>query len=188
MNTVKEARLQRGLSQRRLAERSGLSFRGIQLLEKSDHDPRLSSLSKVANALGLPSAGLISRLRNYFAEDPESFACASVHIVADGFDSWKLHLFDAVDALRRRRVVTLIETAPATDLEHRLKAMLASTVETLCDELELQIPSWCCSVAALEQPWFVAGVESLKASALVESPTRYRQRNVFVLGNFLERV
>jgi hypothetical protein len=42
-------------------------------------------------------------------------------------------------------------------------------------------------VEALDSPWFVAGIENLKASALVESPVRFRKRNIFVLANFLER-
>jgi hypothetical protein len=33
----------------------------------------------------------------------------------------------------------------------------------------------------------VAGRESLKAMALVESPVWFRRRNIFVLGNFLDR-
>jgi hypothetical protein len=39
----------------------------------------------------------------------------------------------------------------------------------------------------LPRPWFVAGVENLKATALVESPLPFRRNNVFVLGNFLSR-
>jgi hypothetical protein len=39
----------------------------------------------------------------------------------------------------------------------------------------------------LPDPWFVAGIENLKASALVESPVQFRRNNIFVLGNFLSR-
>ncbi|NCO37375.1 MAG: hypothetical protein COZ06_23865 [Armatimonadetes bacterium CG_4_10_14_3_um_filter_66_18] len=39
----------------------------------------------------------------------------------------------------------------------------------------------------LPEPWFVSGIENLKATALVESPTHFRKRRIFVLGNFLER-
>lgn len=39
----------------------------------------------------------------------------------------------------------------------------------------------------LPEPWFVAGVENLKATALVESPLPFRRNNIFVLGNFLSR-
>jgi hypothetical protein len=40
---------------------------------------------------------------------------------------------------------------------------------------------------ALSEPWFVSGMENLKASALLESPLPFRRNNVFVLGNFLSR-
>ena len=48
-------------------------------------------------------------------------------------------------------------------------------------------PQWTAAVGCLDRPWFVSGFESLKASALVESPVPFRSRNVFVLANFLER-
>ncbi len=62
-----------------------------------------------------------------------------------------------------------------------------STVETVCAEVSLPSPGWCCGVEALDSPWFVAGIENLKASALIESPVRFRKRNIFVLANFLDR-
>ena len=48
-------------------------------------------------------------------------------------------------------------------------------------------PPWTSGVGPLDRPWFVSGYESLKASALAESPAPFRSRNVFVLANFLER-
>ena len=36
-------------------------------------------------------------------------------------------------------------------------------------------------------PWFVSGMENLKAIALAESPLRFRIRKIFVLSNFLSR-
>jgi hypothetical protein len=43
-------------------------------------------------------------------------------------------------------------------------------------------------VPAPHDPWFVSGMESLKAIALVESPLPFRLRKIFVLENFLSRV
>lgn len=40
----------------------------------------------------------------------------------------------------------------------------------------------------IQPPWFVAGMENLKAIALAESPLRFRLRKIFVLENFLSRV
>jgi hypothetical protein len=43
-------------------------------------------------------------------------------------------------------------------------------------------------VPACRKPWFVAGMENLKAIAVAESPLRFRIRKIFVLENFLSRV
>jgi len=188
MNTLRTARACAGLSQRGLAHRAGLSFRGVQLLESPGHDARVSSLVKVAEALGLPVTGIATLLDAFFLESGSSFRSASERMVAAGFASWPLHLFDAVDTFRRTGSRDLVRTAPVASLDPRLSALLASTVETLCASLSCESPGWCRGVGPLDLPWFVSGVENLKATALVESPARYRRRNVFVLANFLERV
>ena len=66
-------------------------------------------------------------------------------------------------------------------------ALLASTVEMLCAERRMPVPWWCGGAGILPAPWFVSGVENLKALALVESPAHFRKRNIFVLANFLAR-
>lgn len=187
MNAVRTARQRRGISQRELAKRARVSFRGLQLLETPGHDPRISSLNKVSGALGLPTGGVPALLGGFFLEGGRSFRSASVRMLVDGFDSWTIHLFDSVDAFRRGSDASLIQASPLEELHQRLRALIASTVETLCIESSLPAPGWCRGVEALDSPWFVAGIENLKASALVESPVRFRQRNIFVLSNFLER-
>jgi hypothetical protein len=170
-----------------LSRLAGISFRGIQLLEVPGHDARLSTLEKVADALGLPAAGVRWVLDGYLAEEPDSLFCASVRILADGFDSWKVHLFDFVDRFRKDPAPVLVRTPPAADLDPRLAALLASTVDSLCSERGWEAPGWSAVVGPLPCPWFVASVENLKASALLESPVRFRRRNLFVLSNFLSR-
>lgn len=187
MEAVRTVRLRRGDSQRKLAQRAGLSFRGLQLLEMPGHDPRVSSLDKVSGALGLPIGGISALLEGFLLEDGRSFRSASVRILADGFDSWTIHLFDSVDAFRRGSDPSLVRAGPVDELHQRLRALIASTVETVCAEVSLPSPGWCRGVEALDSPWFVAGVENLKASALIEAPVRFRKRKIFVLANFLER-
>jgi transcriptional regulator with XRE-family HTH domain len=188
MNAIRDARLRRGISQRKLAERSGLSFRGVQLLESVGHDSRLSSLTKVLSALDLPPQGVEFLLEEFIQLHPDSFRAASMRMHNGEFDSWPGPLFDAIDSFRSSLSGELIQAPPIEGLDPRLEALIASTVESLCAELSTEPPMWCRGVAALSQPWFVAGIENLKASALVESSVHYRRRNVFVLGNFLERV
>jgi hypothetical protein len=105
----------------------------------------------------------------------------------DGFESWKTHLFDFVDEFRRTVDTRLILVPPPRNGDVRLVALLAATVQVLCDELGIDVPSWARKRYFLSVPWFVSGMNSLKASALLESPLPYRANNIFVHENFLER-
>jgi len=156
-------------------------------MERQGHDTRLSSLRKVASALGLPENGLDVVIERFLAQHPDCIQCASLRILADGAESWRIHLFDFVDAFRSAPEASLIDSAPIASTQKRIRPLAASTVEALCEETGLDIPSWCAGIAPLKEPWFVAGVENLKAMALVESPAPFRKRNIFVLGNFLDR-
>jgi hypothetical protein len=101
--------------------------------------------------------------------------------------NWPVYLMDFVDDFRRLKDVRAIEETfdPAGDEKD---ALLASTAEALCDELGLRIPAWLSTVPACDQPYFVSGMENLKAISIVESPLRFRIRKIFVLENFLHRV
>ena len=99
---------------------------------------------------------------------------------------WRYWLFELVDDFRRTHRPELL-SPPARELSPQLQALFAGVVESLATEADLPIPAWCEQVKALPQPWFVAGIENLKASALVESPLPFRRRNIFVLANFLAR-
>jgi hypothetical protein len=97
-----------------------------------------------------------------------------------------LYLMEFVDAFRRTRdIASLLEPFALSD--ERFDALAAATGEKLCLEAGLEPPAWLESVPACQDPWFVSGLESLKAIAVVESPLPFRLRKVFVLGNFLAR-
>jgi len=99
---------------------------------------------------------------------------------------WVVALMDFVDDFRfYRNPDALMDRFPLSD--EKLDAMLASTAEYLCGETGLEPPQWVEDVPVVSQPWFVSGLESLKAIALVESPVQFRRRKIFVLENFLSR-
>jgi HTH-type transcriptional regulator / antitoxin HipB len=56
---LRERREKRGWSQRELAEASGVSREYIARIELGQHDPTLSTLEKLAQALGMKVAKLI---------------------------------------------------------------------------------------------------------------------------------
>lgn len=92
-----------------------------------------------------------------------------------------------VDEFRRTLDVRLIFLPPPSELDKSLSAMLSSIVLYLCDEAEIEAPTWAKKRVDLPTPWFVSETESLKAMAILESPLVFRRNNIFVLENFLER-
>lgn len=104
----------------------------------------------------------------------------------DDEEWWEIPFMEFVDDLRHHRDPTLVAEAIKRS-GHRFDQLMASTVEYLCHELDLDEPEWTCWVESLREPWFVSGVESLKAITQVESPAEFRMRMVFVLENFLSR-
>lgn len=187
MKALAELRQQRHLSQRDLAVKASVSFRGLQLLEQTGHNWRVMTLTRVAEALGIPGQGIDLTVDRFLRVPTDSVRDISLRIVLHGFESWKTHLFNFVDAFRSTRNSELVRDPPLADLDVRLQALCASVTEALANELHLTPPSWCAGIPSLDRPWFVAGIENLKAMALVESPAWFRARRIFVLGNFLER-
>ena len=84
MNELRVARENCGLSQRRLARRASLSFKGVQLMEKPYHDMRLSSLRRFASAVGLPAGGIDRLLGRFFLLPQDSVAAISLRIADEG--------------------------------------------------------------------------------------------------------
>ena len=187
MNVIRHARIANHLSQRMLARKASLSFRGLQLLEKDARDWQISSMKKIAAALQLPAQGLDLVISGFLNQDKYSVMITSIRILQDGDDSWPLHLFNFVDTFRATPMERLVQSPPVQDLDEKAKCLIASTTETLCADAGVSIPEWCRGIRGLREPWFVAGIENLKAIALTESPVRFRKRNIFVLGNFLDR-
>jgi hypothetical protein len=97
-----------------------------------------------------------------------------------------LHLLEFVDDFRHRRDPKALEE-PFAAGDERLDALAAASAEELCKEAGMEPPDWICEIPACTIPWFVSGLESLKAIALVESPVAFRRRKIFVLENFLAR-
>lgn len=111
----------------------------------------------------------------------------TARLVAREPQHWCVHLMDFVDDFRYHRDPRAV-AEPLEPRDERMDALLASTAEALCDELGLASPRWLSEVPACREPYFVGGLENLKAISIVESPLRFRMRKIFVLENFLSRV
>ncbi len=102
-------------------------------------------------------------------------------------DNWEIPFFNFVDDFRRIKDLSMV-VEPLEPGHPRFDALLSSTIEYLCDECRLETPDWVWETPSLKEPWFVSGIENLKALTIVESPVFFRRRNIFVLENFLSRV
>ncbi len=98
-----------------------------------------------------------------------------------------VYLMDFVQDFERQKNADMIQE-PIADDHKPLDALLASTVEAMCLKHDIPLPLWIYKIKPLKEPYFVSGIENLKAITLVESPIAFRKRNVFVLKNFLDRV
>ncbi|MDQ1524282.1 MAG: hypothetical protein QOG00_1974 [Pyrinomonadaceae bacterium] len=101
---------------------------------------------------------------------------------------WLVHFMNFVDDFRRHQDPRTAIAEPFELSDGKMDALLASTAESLCDEAGIEPPEWLAGVPASPEPYFVGGLENLKAISIVESPLRFRIRKVFVLENFLSRV
>jgi hypothetical protein len=67
-------------------------------------------------------------------------------------------------------------------------AYLAATAEHLACLHGFTIPAWTMSdERKLNRPWFASGLGALRALLLLESPTAFRSRNLFISENALTR-
>ncbi len=173
------------LSERDLATRSGISRTTIRNLNQAARENcNLYSFNEIAKFFNRDTTILFSckdTLTEY------STVATSIYVQADGFESWKVHFFNLVDEFRRTLDPQLILLAPLRKLDIRLQALLAAIVTDLTEQVGMETPRWASKRIFLTQPWFPSNSESLKATAMLESPLAYRNNNIFVQSNFLKR-
>ncbi|MEM7184273.1 MAG: hypothetical protein AAF518_25465 [Spirochaetota bacterium] len=107
-------------------------------------------------------------------------------LIHQDMENWSLHLMNFVDDFRYYKDFSAVAEGFAIQ-DNKFDPLLASCVEYLCDELNLDWPEWTTDVPVCKKPFFVSGVENLKAMAVLQSPLTFRIRKIFVLENFLAR-
>lgn len=86
------------------------------------------------------------------------------------------------------KLAAMIEGEPPLGVNDRANAYLAAVAEHLARRYGLPIPAWTEGPGrALKLPFFPCGLESLKATLLIESPIAFRRRMIFVDADPLYR-
>ena len=82
----------------------------------------------------------------------------------------------------------MLREEPPLAFEDRTNAYLAAVAEHLAFRNHLPVPKWVTQPRRfLKRPFFPGGLESLKATMLVESPSAFRRRMIFVGADPLYR-
>lgn len=170
-------------SERALSKKSQLSRSTIRKISNAESNINLAALEKLASAFDCNVNIFVSPKSN----SEFSTIAISAYVIRDGFASWKIHFMNLVDEFRRVCDPRLLMFEPLPELDHKLKALLASICRLLSEEIEIPAPDWAKKSYFLKEPWFLSEAESLKAFSILESPLAFRSNNIFVLNNFLDR-
>jgi hypothetical protein len=104
------------------------------------------------------------------------------YLLADFIDE-----FNRADMAKKQQMVRRFPFKKITDKKYA--AYIAAAVEELCYINNMDTPEWVFDKKyRLKEPFFVGGLESLKAFLIAESPVSFRRRNIFVSENVLKRV
>lgn len=185
---LREARLNRGLSQRALATRSGAVQPTVAALESGRHDPGVATLERFLTASGARLAVLPTRIR------PVADAADVIQrLVADHqLDEAFRELIQVADDLAAEDGavrVALAVTPPQGIGDHRFDAFLAAVVEHRLSEQDLVLPEWTTEPHRVsEEPWFVSDLPEYIARARRESPPAFARRGVFLIPDELASV
>ena len=104
-------------------------------------------------------------------------------------DGFLREFLDEFYALRNQaeRTAMLLDEPPLS-ADARANAYFAAVAEHLALRNRLVVPDWTGKAARfLKRPFFPCGLESLKATLLVESPIAFRRRMIFVGADPLYR-
>jgi hypothetical protein len=99
------------------------------------------------------------------------------------------NFIDEFNIANRKKKMEMVKHLPFPKItDKKQAAYIAATIEELCFRNKLPIPDWVFDQKYyLKKPYFVGGLESIKAFLIVESPLSFRRRNIFVSENVLER-
>ena len=178
---LRRARSDAGLTQTQHAALAGTTQSAIAAYEAGTREPTVPVLARLCAATG-------SRLLLDIDRDP------SVNRVADLAQD--ISTTDPADPARRLRlvfeflrgaqedgnaVVLLVAAEPAPIGDQRFDALLAAVAEDLCIHAGETPPSWVHAPSRfLDRAWWVSGLPSARAAALVHAPASFRRRGVMI--------
>ena len=132
---IKEARKNKGLTQKQLAEKTGLATVTIQQYERNLREPRLKNIIKIANALNVSPESLFGSTRIGFTTefDREKLNYYNPGIFSEGNIRYMSELLDQLNfagqekALEQIELLTKIPEYKKNYIDHETAVLAAHT-------------------------------------------------------------
>jgi transcriptional regulator with XRE-family HTH domain len=203
------ARLRRNLAASDVAKQAGISRTTLHNAESGDSAVTLGTYLRVLALLGLEQdiaklaaddkvgrrlqdMRLVSKADNTSAARGRPRSLKEVAVLGRERGDTDAFLREFLDEFyvagdKSERVAMLSDEPPLVP-DDRANAYLGAVAEHLALRNGLPVPLWAGKAARfLKRPFFPAGLESLKATLLMESPTAFRRRMIFVGADPLYR-
>jgi len=196
VDRLREARVERGLTQAAIAAKIGTTQSAIARLESGDADPRLSTLERYARAVGMtvavdaPAAavpsldGTATEIRRLLTGNELNAALRQV-----------IQFLDDTRSADTATVRHSLRVEPDSTGDKRWDALLAGIAEYVSYRAQIPVPGWASAPGRfLRRAWFVIedllGRPSpgLAAWAFADSPPELANRGVFLDRASLESV
>jgi transcriptional regulator with XRE-family HTH domain len=181
-------RLKAGLSQRAVAERSGVTQAEICHIERGEKQPSLPTLGRILDALNV-GLGVTSRLldHRFSAAEIAEVVARDVQVSEERAFRDCITLLDDLRSVTPLRLNELVASEPALTGDSRFDALIASIVDESCLQAGVNAPAWVYDPDRTTEDWLVSGLETLREAALVQSPDTFVRHGVFVLADELAR-
>ncbi len=174
---IRNAREQRGLSQRALAKRAGVEQSTIARIELGDADPAYSTVVRLLDAAGfrLPEP------------EPSIPTLAEAATCGDELD-WTM-LRSVADLAERdpSTVRLLIGAEPPLTVGTTARTILAAVAAFLAEQAGVRAPAWARQTPPLAKPWHPDGTPRMIRQTIAETPPSVARYNVWLRASALQR-
>lgn len=185
--TLRRLREARGLSQRELARRAGVTAATISDIERGRRQPTLPLLGRIVTAAAGPRAAL----RFVDPASPSGTANAVAAALAgndrDGALRAVLSLWDLLQAVAPARLGALVNGRPPLVGDPPWDAFIAAVVEEACARRAFPAPAWTDEAARFCSPArHLSAVSAVHEIERITAPAAFRRHGIFVAAAALE--
>lgn len=184
----------RGMSQSAVARRMGTSQPAVARMENAGADPRLGTLQRYAEAVGVD----VEVTASHRPDVPAVAEAIREELASDHFDTAWRHVLQLGDDLRRANAGTLaraLRREPERTGDPRFDALIAAVCERAAHRFGVPAPGWTAAPSRFLEVWWFPVEDitghlpaGLACYAFASSPPEFAVRGIFIDPGTLESV